>query len=212
MVFGTVLKGVKAVAKVPFTGGAVSRTALGAGIGGITGAVRGDETGMRMGENAIKGAFMGALGGAAFHGAARYGFGKLAGGGAKLGAKGAWGATKGLGGAAKWAWQHPKTAGGILVGGAVAVGGGMGAMHAYPRLSGQQTLESPTLGNVNINAKYNQQAIMAQELQTGSAPTGFQGTAPQFRQLVDYQQQMSYRQEMYESAEGLVQGLHRGRH
>jgi len=61
------------VAKVPFTGGLASRAAWGAGAGAIVGGVRGDVSGeTRFGE-VLKHAALGAMGGAALHGVARYG-------------------------------------------------------------------------------------------------------------------------------------------
>ena len=97
---------------------------------------------------------------------------------------------------ALFAFEHPVLTAGV-VGGAMVAG----------ELSGftKDPFISPTLSGANINTKYNQQAIAAQELQTSMiAPVGAIGTAPQMLG--------NMHRTMMGSTQGLVQGLHRGRH
>ncbi len=110
-------------------------------------------------------------------------------------------ATKGAFRAGRFTFEHP-----MLVGGAaLAVGGGL---YAAGR-GGATPGSSPTMsGTANIS--YNQQAITASEIMGGSiAPMGFVGGPQEMQQYQEYQ---TYRQRLANSAQGLVQGLHRGRH
>jgi hypothetical protein len=74
----------------------------------------------------------------------------------------------------------------------------------------QTITDSPTLSGTALKANFNTQSIAANELMAGSlAPMGFVGTAPEYQQM---QNQMLSRARMAQSTQGLVQGLHRGRH
>lgn len=195
------LRGAAGILKTPFTGGLASRTLLGAGVGGTIGAFRGDVTGEGRMQEIFKHAVLGAVGGAGWHGAARLGPKALR-MGWKPALRAGWAGTKGVGRAARFAWRHPM----IAFGGAAAVGGGIYMANNMP--GGATPSMSPTLAG-QVAMSYNQRAISTQEMMGGIAPMGFVGTAPEFMQ---YQQQRAYRERLYDSTTGLVQGLHRGRH
>jgi len=107
-------------------------------------------------------------------------------------------AGKGVGkaglGLASFAIQHP-------VGLAAAGGAAYGLAYAT-RLAGPG---SPTMRGAKVNTQYDRQAIAACEMNEGVlAPTGMVGTMPMMaRPMQDALQN---------STNGLVQGLHRGRH
>lgn len=102
--------------------------------------------------------------------------------------------------AARFAFEHPIIAGGS----ALAVGGGI---YAAGR-GGSTPGYSPTMtGRANID--YNQQAMAADMMSGGIAPMGVMGSAEQFQQYQEYQ---TYKERLKNSAQGLVQGLHKGRH
>jgi hypothetical protein len=196
------LRAVGGILKTPFKGGLASRTLLGAGVGGTVGAFRGDVTGEGRMQEIFKHAALGALGGATWHGAARFGPGMLK-AGWKPALRAGWAGTKGVGRAARFAWRHPLA----TVGGVAAVGGGLYAANNLGPQGGTPSM-SPTLAG-QVAMSYNQRAIAAQEMMGGVSPMGFVGSAPEFYQ---YQQQRAYRERLYDSTTGLVQGLHRGRH
>jgi len=187
-------------------GKAVARTGMGpmvggAAIGGIYGAFRGDVTGAGRAEEIFKHAALGAIGGAGLKAGIKYGPGLVKKGfrptmsAGATAARGAWGAGKF---AARHPWATAATVGGI--GGALYMGGRGGATPGT----------SPTLSGAAMNYNFNNQAIASNELMAGSlAPMGFVGTAPEYQQHMS--QQMN-RARMAQSTQGLVQGLHRGRH
>lgn len=97
---------------------------------------------------------------------------------------------------AMFALEHPVATAGIIGAGALA-----GAATGFT----EDPFVSPTLSGANVSTKYNQQAIAARELQMSMiAPVGAVGPAPQM--LGNMQRKMM------QSTDGLVQGLHRGRH
>lgn len=111
-------------------------------------------------------------------------------------AKGIWSGTKQALRAGRFGLENP-----LLVGGAI----GTAAVGMSVAGSDGQSFQSPTMGGAQLNAKYDKQAIAAEELQMSQiAPTGAIGTAPQ---MVGRMQK-----ELMDSTRGLVQGLHRGRH
>lgn len=68
-----------------------------------------------------------------------------------------------------------------------------------------QSMSSPTMDGVEMNANYNEQAGAAQLLQMNQyMPTGTVGSAPQMMGRMN--------RAMMQSTQGLVQGMHRGRH
>jgi len=98
-----------------------------------------------------------------------------------------------------FAMYHP----GLTIAGVGAVGVG-GAL----ALGGER---SPTMAGADVNVRYDQQMIAAQDIMAGSiAPMGGIGTYPQFVEME--QRRAAQRQQMRNSTSGLVQGLHRGRH
>lgn len=94
--------------------------------------------------------------------------------------------------AGRFAFEHPLAVGAIA-------GGTMLAANAAGMPS------SPTMSGVEMKANYNEQAMAAAELQmSGIAPMGMVGSAPQMMGEIN--------RAMMQSTQGLVQGLHRGRH
>jgi hypothetical protein len=93
----------------------------------------------------------------------------------------------------RFAFEHPLVTAGVV--------GGIGAgMYAAG-----EPFRSPTMRGTEIDINYNRQAIAAQELQmSGISPMGMVGTAPQMMGPMN--------RAMMRSTEGLVQGIHRGRH
>ena len=112
----------------------------------------------------------------------------------------------------KFAWKHPF----LVAGGAAAVGGGLyvaGGGPSSERLDRGTPGYSPTLTGAAMNLNYNKQAAALAELETGGiSPMGFRGTAPQFQEYMQFQEQQTYRERLRNSTQGLVQGLNRGRH
>lgn len=98
--------------------------------------------------------------------------------------------------AALFAFEHP-----IMTAGIIGTGLAAGTAAGFT----EDPFVSPTLTGANVNTEYDQQAIAAQELQASMiAPIGGVGTAPQMMG--------SMHRAMMGSTQGLVQGLHRGRH
>jgi len=105
----------------------------------------------------------------------------------------------------------------LIAGGAVA--GGVALLGATQR-GATQNLESPTLGGAQVNIRYDQQMMAAQEL--GQIGVGSIGAAPQMVErfqratMMDQVGSLARRtpggRVLADSANGLVQGLHAGRH
>lgn len=195
-------KGLWGLAKNP-----VGRIGLGAGIGAGVGFFGTDYESLTMTFGAMtKGAIFGGLIGATPLAAKtgwklnraigrRIGISPLR-AGTITGYAGARGATRLGFRAGRFAFEHPlMTAGAVGAGAAtLAYGGG-----------GGQSMTSPTLTGAAMNVNYNRQAAAAYELQmSGISPIGQMGTAPQMMG--------SMHRAMQHSTEGLVQGMHRGRH
>lgn len=224
LLFKPVSTGIK-IGKAALVGSAPTQIAIGAGVGAITGAAQGWDINSAI-EGAGKGALLGTIGAGMFAGAQRSALpvGKAAGnwlfkqGGArKLGVAG-FNVTKNVGrgalGVTKFAANHPllsgATVGTVLVGPSVMDSVSNGYV---------QTFQSPTIEGAEVNTRYDQQVIAAAEL--GQIGTGAVGSAPEMRQSFEYanwmQQVGSMVREspagrMAQSATGLVQGLHAGRH
>lgn len=94
----------------------------------------------------------------------------------------------------RFAFEHP-----FLVGGGIAAGYG-----ALSIAHNKQPLASPTLEGAEVNTRYDEQAIAAEMMRTGPAPTGMVGPSASMMG--------PYHRAMQGSTAGLVQGLHRGRH
>jgi len=93
-----------------------------------------------------------------------------------------------------FAIKNPLTTVGIIGGGA----------YAYKSLSSGGFGESPTLSGSRVSANYDQQSIAAERMNSGIAPIGQVGPVTSM---------MGPGQARFEhSTEGLVNGLHRGRH
>lgn len=220
-VLGMIFKPVTTMAKMGFKGmthGPGTRAATmmfgGSAVGAAGGFMSGYDMNSRL-EGAFKGAGVGALagafGGAALHpGAWKVGAAGAMGAGryaTKLGMhKAAW---KGLSGMAK----RP----GLTMG--VAAAGVGGVMAANASWGSNQDFESPTLDGAEVMTNYNQMAIASAEM--GQIGSGTFGTMPQMQgrfQHATWMQQMGSMMEktpggrMANSAVGLVQGLHQGRH
>jgi len=117
---------------------------------------------------------------------------------------------------ANFAAEHPALVAGTIgaaVGGAALVRGvGVGRGELQP-------MESPTLEGAEVNTRYDQQVAAAQQM--GQIGGGQLGAAPQMREQFEYANWMSQVGQiaagtpggrMAQSAHGLVQGLHSGRH
>jgi hypothetical protein len=108
-----------------------------------------------------------------------YGTGKMAG---KIGL-----------GVTQFAMSHP-----LAIAGSAA---GIYGLAYATRMAGP---DSPTLRGVKVRTNYDRQAMAAEMMSSGVAPTGTIGSYPQMQRPIQ--------QAMQQSAEGLVQGMHRGRH
>lgn len=193
------------------TAGPIGRTLFGAGIGGIAGFATSDyQSPTLRADAAIRGAMWGGM----------LGFGtavgpkllkagwksnlsigkRLAGTesfwkgfGASPAARLTGGVAKGAFRTGRFMFEHP-----LLTAGAVGVAGA--GMYAAGT-----PFRSPTMSGAEVDINYNRQAIAAQELQTaGISPMGMVGTAPQMMGQMH--------RAMARSTNGLVAGLHRGRH
>ena len=101
-----------------------------------------------------------------------------------------------LGNVAKFGLNHPVLSAGL-------VGGAIGSKMLY-----NDAFDSPTLSGAHVSANYDQQAIAADLLQEGGiSPMRYIETAPQMTQRNARKQA-----ELERSTQGLVFGLHRGRH
>lgn len=97
-------------------------------------------------------------------------------------------------GLASFAIQHPV--------GIAAAGAGIYGLAYATRVAGPG---SPTLRGARVNTQYDRQAIAAAEMNAGVlAPSGMVGTMPQMARPMQ--------EAMMQSTQGIVQGMHRGRH
>jgi hypothetical protein len=165
--------------------------ALGGGIAGYATSPSESPTGIFY--DVLRGATMGA-GASVAAGAAIQGMKRIPSALTKENMRSVWNMSKGVGGAAAavggFAMRHPFVTAG-------AVGGGYLAMNS-------PGMGSPTLEGAVVNMKYDQQAMAAQELMTGVAPTGNIGAAPQMMG--------PWHRTLQQSTHGLVQGMHSSRH
>ena len=205
---------VVSTAKFAWKGGTAGRMALGGAAGGMYGAVAGDyETGtMRlnsMAHGALLGASAGALAGILPRQGAQFAkdfWSKLpaawaarqrvASGAMNLADK----SLRAGGSIAGFAINHPYATGGILAGAGGAAAMGMSEFN--------RPFMSPTLSGAPVNSDYDQQAIAVANMQSGVLPSGQMGTLPQMAPSM----MSPAKQDFQQSTDGLVQGLHQGRH
>lgn len=174
----------------------VGRVATGAVVGaGISYAQAGDNPNHTF-ESVMKGAALGAVGGfvvGQIPGQAwRAAKSAIGSGRGKLGAT-AWSATKAAGRVGRFAFEHPVMTAG-MIGGAMYIAGDGGNM------------QSPTLTGGKVDTQYDQQRAAIAEMSggTGQIGGGPVGNAPMMMGR--------YQRALQNSTQGLVQGLHRGRH
>jgi hypothetical protein len=214
----------KAASDVLFNRGAIARTLVGGAIGAIGGYNSESELGNSNlnARNALQWGAVGALGGLGLglgHEAARFAvksatkrgnFTKtgdwLASQAVRMpdrlynlgigGVKKGYGLGKSVANAGLWAMNHPFVAGGI---GGAAYLGATGVANKF-----NHPFTSPSLSGATVSTNYDQQAIAAENGNRFVSPAGQTGSLPSMMGPIT--------RGFQNSTDGLVQGLHRGRH
>lgn len=196
MPIGSILKGTARGVFGLARSGPAGRAVVGAMAGGLAGGMQGYENPNLGFESMMKGAALGALGGAVISRAPR-----MALAGARAIARGTPFSATSMG---RWGGIGKKMLGFTArhpIGTATVAAGLYGATQY--NYSGMGT--SPTMSGARVNTEYHRQAIAMDEMTMGGAAgLGMVGTAPQMMNR--------YHRTLQRSTEGLTQGLHRGRH